>query len=343
MDNINDLASLYDEIHKNIKYHKNRGDEKEETEYLSKLLPPNGKVLDAGCGFGLPFLKYFSDNQYRVIGTDISLESLKIAKKFAPNANLYVQDTSNLDFVQNTFDLIICLYSIMHLDIVNQKKAFSKIYEILAPGGYFRVNFPNKDYTGYDEYAGLRSFDGHNLPCYHTTPEKYKEIFLELGFEIIESKNKFTDIREENGKKINLFWMLVRKPIPKVAIQFKMISNVQQFSSLQEFFQYEDSILQDCYCSEKWEKDLSLAIQKNLILDRLVEIWDVNNQEYNYYLFSYDTESAEKFLHFVDTETKLHESIEKANQYGFSTEKFLIDCSTELFDKSVDFVLLQRI
>jgi ubiquinone/menaquinone biosynthesis C-methylase UbiE len=142
-------------------------------------------------------LKYFADNNYRITGTDISLESLKIAKKFAPDANLYVKDTSKLDFDKNTFDLIICLYSIMHLDIEKQKKAFNKIYEMLIPGGYFRINFASKDYTGHDEFAGLRTFNGHSLPCYHTTQEKYEKIFLDLGFEIIDSKTKFTGVEEE--------------------------------------------------------------------------------------------------------------------------------------------------
>jgi SAM-dependent methyltransferase len=339
MENVNDLADLYDVIHQNEQYHKNRGEEKNEIDYISKLIPPRARILDAGCGFGLPFLKYFADNNYRITGTDISLESLKIAKKFAPDANLYVKDTSKLDFDKNTFDLIICLYSIMHLDIEKQKKAFNKIYEMLIPGGYFRINFASKDYTGHDEFAGLRTFNGHSLPCYHTTPEKYEKIFLDLGFEIIDSKTKFTGVEEEidlkNRKEIIPFWMLVRKPIPPVSIRFKMNSHDKQFSSLREFFQYEDSILENCYSSKEWEADLSIAIEKKLILDRLVETWDEFQQEYNYYLFSYDIESAEKFLHFVDVETGLYKSINKAQQYGFTTERFIVDCSTELFNKSI--------
>lgn len=133
----------------------------------------------------------------------------------------------------------------------------------------------------------------------------------------------------------NLAEKLVRKPVPSVAIRFQMNSLQYKFSSLREFFQHEDSILEDCYSSKEWEADLVIGIEKNFILDRLVETWDESAQEYNYYLFSVNKESAEHFLHFVDTATGLPKSIYQAKKQGFTTKRSIIACPPELFDRSI--------
>ena len=90
------------------------------------------KILDYGCGIGLciPYLK----NEYptsKIYGTDLSIESLKIAKKNNPYLN-----TINLSELQNyKFDLIFVAGVFHHIDKSERNKIFSKIKKSLNLGG----------------------------------------------------------------------------------------------------------------------------------------------------------------------------------------------------------------
>jgi len=97
------------------------------TEQLEKLaanLPNTGKILDAGCGTGYPVIKFFHDLGHEVTGSDIACEALYYVNKHAPNAKTVLCDTCELSFSENTFDLITCFYSMMHLPIEKQIISF---------------------------------------------------------------------------------------------------------------------------------------------------------------------------------------------------------------------------
>lgn len=342
--NIDELGKQYDKIHSNSKYYESRSKEIPMLEMLSKYYPYRSRVLDAGCGFGLPVLKYFNDNGHVIYGTDISQKSLDVAKSFSPDAIVSRQDTADLKFKQNYFDLIICLHSIMHMPVNRQEKAINDFYNFLVPGGYVYISFATKDYTNQEEFAGIRPFDSHALPCFHTTPSKYINIFDGIGFEIIKSNNQKIENAEYDqygNKKYNeLFYVLARKPIPKYAIHFEMISHKIKFNNLQEFFEYEESLLTDTYDSKDWEDDLYIALSREYIFDRLVETWNKDLQEYSYYLFCDTKEKANDLLIFIEKETRLNESIKAANDHGFTTDIKIINCTDKLYDKSK--ILLER-
>ena len=72
-------------------YHKGRlAREQVNVEWLDglrKLLPQSGKVVDLGCGAGVPLTRYFADRGYEVTGYDISPEMLEIARREVPQAH----------------------------------------------------------------------------------------------------------------------------------------------------------------------------------------------------------------------------------------------------------------
>jgi SAM-dependent methyltransferase len=341
--NVEELSKYYDKIHSNEKYFVNRNDDALKLEHLASMIPSESKVLDAGCGFGLPVLKFFCDRNFRVYGTDISRKSLEISAKFAPCAFLYRQDTAELNFNRNFFELVTCFYSISHMSVDRQYQALNKIYDVLIPGGYLSIDFATKEYTGHEEFSGIRNFDDHILPCHHTTPEKYIEIFKEIGYDIIKAEIETTSLTEidaqGNVKHVKLFSVLARKKLPKYAIKFSMVSTIEKFKDLKDFFQYEESLLKESYSSKNWEQDLSIAVERNLIINRLYEIWDSSKQEYLYFLFSETEEYSKKFIEYVDNETNLIVSIVKAEGAGFITNKSIIPCTEEIFNNSIVLLL----
>ncbi|MEA1926337.1 MAG: class I SAM-dependent methyltransferase [Patescibacteria group bacterium] len=91
-------------------------------EFLS-LIPKKGKILDLGCGPGRD-AKMFSDQDYQVVGVDLSKKTIEKAKIVAPKAEFRVMDFLNLDFEESSFDAVwfnaglLCIEKKFALDIL---------------------------------------------------------------------------------------------------------------------------------------------------------------------------------------------------------------------------------
>jgi len=97
----------------------------------------NGKkILDIGCGTGR-IIQDLLDKGADITGVDVSTEMLKIAEKKFPNSNFVEADIRELPFKDNTFDIVICTFVIVHLKQVELEGAFDEVYRILKPGGSF--------------------------------------------------------------------------------------------------------------------------------------------------------------------------------------------------------------
>ena len=81
---------------------------------LTTRLHPGAKVLDAGCGAGIPISQMLS-GKFEVTGVDFSEAQIELAKKNVPNATFICQDMTKLDFPDNTFDGICSYYAIIHV------------------------------------------------------------------------------------------------------------------------------------------------------------------------------------------------------------------------------------
>jgi len=59
-------------------------------------LPENAKVLDAGCGAGIPVARILSE-RFEVTGVDFSEAQIELAKKNVPHASFKCRDMTRLD------------------------------------------------------------------------------------------------------------------------------------------------------------------------------------------------------------------------------------------------------
>ena len=99
----NKVADDYEKIYvSNLDY-------KETLKKLTKLVP-TGKILDLGCGNGLPVAKFLTDKGYNVTGIDISKEMILRAKKNVPNARFINSDITEFDLGQNKFEAITSFF-----------------------------------------------------------------------------------------------------------------------------------------------------------------------------------------------------------------------------------------
>lgn len=115
------------------------------------------KILDLGCGAGYD-AKVMSRKGARVVGVDISEKLVNIAKKEVPACKFFVGDiTEPLDRL-GRFDGVVCLATIMHVDIQKMRKTFENMSNVLRKGGLLLVS--SYDGVGKNYEKSYVSIDG---------------------------------------------------------------------------------------------------------------------------------------------------------------------------------------
>lgn len=102
-------------------------------------LPPKAKVLDLGCGHGVPIAKLLLESGFEVTGVDKSQALLEQARVVLPELTLVESDITTVEFNQ-TFDACVFWDVIFHLPRPYHKALLSKVYDSLSHGGYLIVS-----------------------------------------------------------------------------------------------------------------------------------------------------------------------------------------------------------
>lgn len=103
---------------------------------LTAGLDPQARVLDLGCGAGVPVTSWLAA-RHRVVGVDFSARQLALAREHVPTAALLRADMGALHFAPASFDAIVSLYAIIHLPREDQPALLAAIARWLKPGGRF--------------------------------------------------------------------------------------------------------------------------------------------------------------------------------------------------------------
>ena len=145
-------------------------------------LQPYAKVLDAGCGAGIPVTRVLSEN-FDITGVDFSEKQIELAKKNVPDATFICQDMTQLDFPAQSFDGICSYYAIIHIPRKEHRALLENFYRVLKPGGITLLCLGADDVSD-----DTHSF--HNIQMYwsHFDAATYKLMLKEIGFSILSSK-----------------------------------------------------------------------------------------------------------------------------------------------------------
>lgn len=102
---------------------------------LLSRLAPGSRVLDAGCGAGVPVMKLVTDAEHRAVGLDFSARQLSLARSRVPGADLVRGDLSALPFPHQHFDAIVSFYAIIHVPRRDHLAILRECHRVLRPGG----------------------------------------------------------------------------------------------------------------------------------------------------------------------------------------------------------------
>ncbi len=106
---------------------------------MKSMMPnlKNKKILLLGCGTGeeTNLLVTFGADKEKMVGIDISKESIAIAKKTYPNVEFVVGDMANLPFDENTFDFVYSSLAVHYS--ATPDKVYNEVYRVLKKDGLF--------------------------------------------------------------------------------------------------------------------------------------------------------------------------------------------------------------
>ena len=101
---------------------------------LIQRLPKGAKVLDAGCGAGVPVTRILNQS-FKVVGVDFSEEQVRLAREQVPQAQFICQDMTELDFPDDSFDAICSYYAIIHIPREEHRGLLPSFYRMLKMSG----------------------------------------------------------------------------------------------------------------------------------------------------------------------------------------------------------------
>ncbi len=73
------------------------------------------KILEVGCGEGFILEKVLDFGSHSLVGIDLDIQRLKLARKFAPHAMLIQADAHFLPFPPSSFDVVLLLEVLEHV------------------------------------------------------------------------------------------------------------------------------------------------------------------------------------------------------------------------------------
>jgi SAM-dependent methyltransferase len=161
-------------------------------------LPPGSKVLDLGCGNGLPATRAVAQS-HAVTGIDISRAQIERARANVPGVEFRVGDARTIDFADDSRDAILALYLIDNVPASDYPELFARFARWLKPGGRLLLSAePGNDAGQEYEWLGVPMF-------INTIPSSQLQTMLNEASFLVVSAELETQL--EGGREIQFLWI----------------------------------------------------------------------------------------------------------------------------------------
>jgi SAM-dependent methyltransferase len=175
----------------------------EAEEMLTRLLqgsPDDTSVLDLGCGAGVPVTQWLAARR-PVVGVDLSLRQLQLARRHVPGADLIQADMTQLAFPAESFGAVVAMYAIIHVPREKHRPLLERIHHWLRPGGGFLATWPMNHWEG--EEADWLSWGA---------PMWWSHFGRDANLAMIEAAGFDIELAQDRHGDENWCWVLARKP-----------------------------------------------------------------------------------------------------------------------------------
>jgi len=162
-------------------------------------LPEKGRVLDLGCGTGLPYARHLVEGGFDVVGVDLSEDMVKVASRNVPEATFFRLSMNEITYV-GEFDGVVSSFSMLLLPPELFRETASRIRSALVEGGllYLSLNEPAcmSDDADSEVFVNIM---GQEMYSRAYTVKEVESVFLPLGFSLVKF-NRDTHVSEEFGE-----------------------------------------------------------------------------------------------------------------------------------------------
>lgn len=149
--------------------------------FIQKYLPLKSKILDVGCGTGVPIAKFLINSGYIMTGIDVSKKMIDLCKQRFPKEKWLLADMRILD-LNEKFDAVIAWQSFFHLSHEDQRSTLKSLGSYVEQNGLFI-------FTSGPEYGEVWSDNGgHELYHASLSTEEYRQILIDNNFKILVHK-----------------------------------------------------------------------------------------------------------------------------------------------------------
>lgn len=158
--------------------------------WLIDELPPGARVLDLGCGSGLPTAVQLADAGFDVVGTDESGRMLELARQRVPSGTFLQRDLRDLGEDLGTFDAVVSFFSLLMLSRADITKVLDSVRDRLKPGGLLAIGmvYGDMDYLPIS-FLGVGTF----VTAWPT--DQLVQVVRSTGFEVLDTEE--VDVQAE--------------------------------------------------------------------------------------------------------------------------------------------------
>lgn len=189
------------------------------------LLEPASKVLDVGCGTGVPVSELLAEAGLEVVGFDISPKMIEFAQKRV-KGTFSVSDMLQFKFEdEDIFSGVFMIFAHLQLSYAAVHTAVFKYVSALKPGGIFVLGqMPSDTYVkeeDIDSYDETRTyvedynapFMGEPLPTFMMSEQGQRNFLMSMGLEIVsETVDKFQPDNEICEPEMQQY-IIARRPV----------------------------------------------------------------------------------------------------------------------------------
>jgi len=137
--------------------------------FIAKSSGCKGKLLDFGCGISPHYVKYFKENGYEVICTDISdvaIEKIKLHNLSSLAFDFDTIEDLKEKLKEHKFDVIFCWGVMHHIPFDERKPIIDMFSDFLKPEGILIISgwdkmsdrFQKGEEAGYSEIVGSKTY-----------------------------------------------------------------------------------------------------------------------------------------------------------------------------------------
>lgn len=168
------IAERYDEAFTD------RGAQLAAGRWLIDQLPAGARVLDLGCGSGLPTAMQLAEAGMEVVGTDESERMLELARGRVPGGTFLRRDLRNLGADLGQFDAVVSFFSLLMLPKADISQVLVSARDRLTDRGLLAISmvYGDMDYLPI-LFLGASTF----VSAYPT--EQLAQVVRDAGYEVL--------------------------------------------------------------------------------------------------------------------------------------------------------------